>query len=348
MKTKSSNRKGAREGVANARRLSMLDQVLFAATLSPGLSGGHERIEEFNASLLVESSFSEPLTEYAVGFREPDLDAELEFFAPEVPVGRRFEYATADSDEEFLSDNDDDLRAIRADFPEVEYTGNKVDASTKNRGLQITIDLDEVQGRPDWEEYYTQKLIRRLKRNALRRAVALLSAAATNTAKTWDTTAGKDPDQDVITDLITGANARGVKSNRVGYGDTAWAKRALAHRAQDSAGGFASASLTEEALAALLGVDQVLRSNGRYTSAASTKTEIVANLVLMFSASAGMDTEDPSNIKRFVSMGNPEEGGGRFQVYSQRLSAKRHVIAVGHYELLKITSTLGIRKFTVS
>ena len=51
-----------------------------------------------------------------------------------------------------------------------------------------------------------------------------------------------------------------------------------------------------------------------------------------------MDTEDASNIKRFVSNGSPEEGGGRYQVYSARLSAKRHVIAVGTYENIKITT----------
>jgi hypothetical protein len=98
----------------------------------------------------------------------------------------------------------------------------------------------------------------------------------------------------------------------------------------------------------MLGVDSVLFSKSRYTSSATARTQAVGNLVLMFNAASGMDTEDASNIKRFVSNGSPEEGGGRFQVYSARLSAKRHVIAVGHYELIKITSDIGMRKFTVS
>lgn len=334
----------ARESVANA--LARIERESFIPAHTS--KSDHERIEEFNASLITEGSFQEALTDFAVGFREPDLDAELEFFAPEVPVARRFEYATWDNPEEFLSDGDDDERPPRADFKEVEYTGGKVEASTKNRGLQITLDLDLLAGRFNWEEYYTQKLLRRIKRNSLRRAVALLSAAATNTAKTWDTTAGKDPDMDVISDLITAADSSGVKPNRVGYGDTSSSKRQLAHRAQTSAGGFASATMTPAQLAAILGVEEVLFSKARYTSSASAKTQTVANLVLMFFASSGLDTEDASNIKRFVSQGAAEEGGGRFQVYSQRISAKRHVIAVGHYELMKITSTLGIRKFTVS
>jgi hypothetical protein len=265
-----------------------------------------------------------------------------------VNVTPRFEYAVHDNAEAFLSDGDDDERPAKADFKEVEYTEAKVNAATVNRGLQITLDMDKIRGRTDWEEHYTQKLMKRILRNSLRRAKGLLSAAATNTAKTWDTTAGKDPDQDIISELVTAADLVGIKPNRVGYGDTSWAKRGISHRAQNTAGGFASATLTPESLAAILGVDEVLRSNARYTASSSARTQIIANLVLMFNAASGVDTEDASNIKRFWSNGDPEEGGGRFQVYSARISAKRHVIAVGHYELQKITSTLGIRQFTVS
>lgn len=338
------NGRAHRESISNA--LLRIENMNFVPVVS---DGQHERISCFNADLATEAFFSVPLTDFAVGFNEAaDLDAELEFFAPGVEVSQRFEYAVHDNAEAFLSDGDDDERPIRADFKDVEYTETKVNAATVNRGLQITLDMDKIRGRSNWEEHYTQKLLRRIKRNQLRRAVALLSAAATNTAKTWDTTALKDPDQDVISELITGADLSGIKSNRVGYGDTAWSKRGISHRAQNTAGGFASALLTPETLAPVLSVDKVLRSNARYTSSSTARTQILANLVLMFNAQDNMDTEDASNIKRFYSMGAPEEGGGMYQVYSARISAKRHVIAVGHYELQKITSTLGIRKFTVS
>ena len=210
------------------------------------------------------------------------------------------------------------------------------------------MDLDEVDGLTNWEEMYTQKLIRRLKRNSLKRAVALLSAAATNTAKTWDTTAAKDPDQDVLLELIAGADLSGIRPNRVGYGDTSWSKRMLSHRAQNTAGGFASSALTPDVLAGLLQVDAVNVCPSRYTASATARTQIIANLVLMFLAESGVDTEDASNIKRFVTMGSSTQGGGVYQVYAQRVSAKRYVIAVGTYELTKIVSTLGIRQFTIS
>lgn len=340
------NSRSPREELANTiRRLERESYV----PIHTGNSD-HERLEAFNASLITESSYQQALTDYAAGFRDPYVEAELEFWAPEVPVARRFEYGTWDSDEEFLSDGDDDERSPKSDFKEAEYTSGKVEASTKNRGLQITLDMDQLQGRPDWEEYYTQKLLRRIKRNSVRRAIALLVAGATTAgAKSWDTTAGKDPDQDVLTELLAGAGVGGLLPNRVGYGPTAASKRQLAHRAQTSAGGFASAAMNEETLAALLNVDQVLFSKSRYTSAANTKTHAAISTVVMFNAVSGGDTEDPSNIKRFVSMGAPEEGGGKFQVYSQRISAKRHVIAVGHYELIKLVIIgASIRKIVVS
>lgn len=311
-----------------------------------GYDLAHEQVAIANASRFVEANFSQPLTTYAVGWRDPsNIDTELEFFAPRVSVPRRFEYAEAVNAEEFLSETADDLRAIGADFKRVDYAGAKTNAKTDNRGLTMRVDLDQVADKSGWQEMYTGKLLRRLKRGALRRAITLLSTAATNTAKTWDTTAGKDPDQDVMSDLVTAQTASGIRPTRVGYGDTAWSKRILAHRAQTTAGGFASAGLSEAELASFLGVEQVLKSTARYQSGAAAKTEIVSNLVLMFNATSGATDEDSSNIKRFVS---PTESGGDVRVYVQQVSAKLVDITVEHYDVIKITSTLGIRKFTVS
>jgi hypothetical protein len=344
MKKKSFNAFATREALHNSLRR------IEATNYAPAVSDGkHERISMFNADIATESFFSEPLTEYAVGHTDgADLERELEFFAPGVEVSPRFEYAVHDNAEAFLSDGEDDQRPAKADFKEVEYTETKVDAATANRGLQITLDMDKIRGRTDWEEHYTQKLLLRIKRNSLRRAITLLSAAAVNTAKTWDTSAGKDPDMDVIQEAIVAAGLSGIKFNRVGYGDTAWSKRLLSLRAQNNPGGVASSGMSITELAGFLAVEEVLNSNARYTSSASARAEILGNLVLMFNATSGVDTEDASNIKRFFSMGDPEEGGGKYQVYSARISAKRHVIAVGHYEKIAVTSTLGIRKFTVS
>lgn len=346
-------KKSVMNGPAGAgNRLAAMNAAIAAithATYEPELAGAaqHGRFYAANDSLLAEAYFSEGLTNYAAGVSDlADLEREVEFFAPQVQVPRRFDYREYTNKEAFYSNVDEDLRATGADFPQVTYTATEVSGKTINRGLTVAVDLDQVADQNAWRERTVRSLMQRLLRNKLRRAITLLGAAATNTAKTWDTTAGKDPDQDVIGDLLTGSTALGAPLNRVGYGSTAWSKRGLAHRAQSTAGGFASASLTPEALAGLLGVDEVLRSTSVYSAGSATKAEVLANLVLMFHGVSNPDPMgDPSNIKGFWS---PCQGGERMRVYEQQVNSKLYLVTVEHYELLKITSTLGIRKFTVS
>jgi len=302
-----------------------------------------------NASRFSESFMVQDLTTYAVGWRDPNnIEATVDFYAPRVEVGGPyFEYLEAINAEEFFSDGSkEDLRAIGAEYPKIRpYQGANTLGKTEDRGLTAVVDLRTVRGKSNWEQEIVARLMRRCHRNRLRRAVALLSAAATNTGKTWDTTAGKDPDQDVISELVTAATASGVGANRIAYGHTAWAKRSLSHRAQETAGGFASASMTPDQLAGLLGVDRVLVSKERYQSSASAKTEIVGDKVHMFYALDGATTEDGSNIKTFVA---PYEGGGFFRVYVQQISANLVAVTVSYEEKQAITSTLGVRQFTIT
>ncbi len=328
-----------REQLANA--LARIDEFRFEARHTDDFA--HDRITEANASTFDNSHLSEPLTDYAVDWRdESGLDEALEFFAPETPVGQRYEYREWSNADEFEHDADDE-RAIGEDFKTVAQTGRIVQDKLANRGLQIFVDEDEVNGDPNWRERKTGKLLRRIKRNALIRAVNLLSAAATNDNLTWDTSAGKDPDQDIETMLAAAGDGSGMDPNRVGYGRTAWLLRKKAHRAQDTAGGIASAMLSPADVAAHLGVDSVFVAKARYGTAA-TKTRLMGNLVLAFTAHKGLDPEDPSNIKRFFQLLD----GQRYRVYEWRVGPKKFCIAVEHYERTRITSTLGIAKRTIS
>lgn len=334
----------------NAQRRFDAAMAAVAATLGAQYDPAEAppgQVARMNASLITQTSFSEPLTTYATGWRDDGvLEAETLFFAPRVEVGRRFEFAKNINWQAYLSDAQEDLRAIGGDFKAVKYEAEKTFDETENRGLQIIVDLDKERDNPNWEQQAVAKLMRRLRMNKLRRAVGLLTAAATDTAKTWDTTAGKDPDMDVITELVTAADIVGMKPNRVAYGDTAWSKRALAHRAQTSAGGFASAGLTAEALAGILGVSGVLKSDARYSSTTTAKAQVLGQLVTMFTGQQGADTEDPSNVKDFWTP--VENSGGQWGVHSIPWGVKRHIIAVEHYEALRLTSNLAIRTFTVS
>lgn len=312
---------------------------------------GGGRITGYNASLFDQNNFSEELTSYALGYRDPNNIAEtLQFVAPEVESPRKPEIAYFSSAEEFLSDGaSDDLRAIGSDFATVRYDSDKLIKKLQNRGLAIELDEDEIEGVPDWEQKNTAKLLRRLDRNSLRRAIAMLAAGATNTNVTWSTAAGKNPDGDVRAELLDASDDDGIRANRVLYGDTAWDTRVASHEAQDNAGGYAAAGRTPEQVGAFLNVD-VMVSKERYsTSAAATSlNEVVSNKVLMFKAFDDSDLEDPSNIKRLRGNVAARNGGGRVAVHVRQVGDKRWRLAVERYELIYLPATLGLRQFTTA
>lgn len=294
-----------------------------------------------NEERFTATHFSEPLTAYAIGWKDPENIREtLDLIAPPVQVNRRFEFKRAVNAEAFLSETDD-IRAIGAPFKRVEYKGSSVNEKTFNKGLTVRIDRDEMtEGQ---EELEVGRLMNRLARNDLRRAQAAISAAATNTAKTWDTSAGKDPDGDVVSDLETGADSRGIMSNCIVYGENAWIKRLLSLRAQDLAGQSRSSTLTREELRQFFSVDKLIVSKERFQSSATAKSKIVGNLVLMYYSQPTISKDDPSDIKQFWT---PTESG-RTRVFREE-HAKFIDVSVEHYSNIVITGNVGIRQFTIS
>ena len=297
-----------------------------------------------NESSLNSSYFSEPLTTYATGWRDPhDLESLLDFVAPPIQVGRRFEFKKTDNSEAFLSETDD-YRSIGSEFKRVDYKGSSTVAKTINRGLTIRIDLDAVADTPNWRENYTTRLLQRLIRNELRRSIQALSDAAQNTSKTWDTTAGKDPDSDILTEMIAAAASSGLRPNRILFNDVAWNKRLIAHRAQSTAGGYGSAGLTLAELSGFFGIDGIRISRERYQSSASGKSTLAGDIVLLFFGLSEAIVDDATHAKRFWSAC---EGGTKYRVYEQQVSAKSIDLTVEHYSNTVITSTIGVRKITV-
>ena len=90
--------------------------------------------------------------------------------------------------------------------------------------------------------------------------------------------------------------------------------------------------LSPEQVGMFLQVSPIV-SRERFSAAGAGLAEIVGNLVFMFYALAGQDTEDPSNIKRFYSM---TDSGGPWRVYVQQVTSKLVDITVEHYELIKV------------
>jgi hypothetical protein len=287
---------------------------------------------------------SQPLSTFAVGgWDKDDLQSLLDFLAPAVPVPRRFSYFSFDIADAFLRDEGgEDIRAIGADFSKVQGEAKtEHEAKTDNKGLTAAIDADELAADPTLETRTTTRLIQRLLRNEVRRALALIDASSTNTGKTWNSSA--DPDRDVLDELDAGFVASGNRANRVIYGSTAFSKRDKAYRAQNTAGGFASAGMTESQIGAYLACD-VRTANQLYRGAAGSLAAFLAGAVYMFRAQGGLGVEDPSNIKRFVT----NSGGQAIRIFRQQIGPKKIEITAEHYSRIVMTSTLGVRKFTVS
>ena len=302
-----------------------------------------------NDSMFTETTYSEPLTNYTVGWRDPNnIEETVQFFAPAVPVNRRFEWKQAVNAEEFVSETIDDQRAIGADFKRVKYSASDVTDKTINRGLTYIADLDNVTG-ANWQNQKVEKLLRRILRNRLRRAIAAINAASVQQAYTWDTSAGKNPDQDVRVELNNATNISGIRPNRVAYGDAAWLKRLNSYGANNNPAGYLgfTADPFKTVETGLL-VDKIRICKERYQSSNTAKSEILGSNVYCFYAMDGIDVEDPSNIKCFVTPFSEEQGGGLWRVYVQQISSKLVAITVECYEKIVITYAGAIRQLVIS
>jgi len=313
--------------------------------IMPLYNGGNSpqrQICLMNEALLTQDHFSEPLTTYATGWRDPsDIQGLMDFIAPPVEVGRRFEFKQAENAEEFIVDSDD-IRAVGASFKEVTYTANTVNQKTLNKGLTIRIDNDQYTDLTKTQQVLTAKLLRRLYRSEYARCLAILAAAATNNAKTWSS-GTPNPINDIRTAIAAGELISGLPANRLWWARDAWNIQQSAFEASNNPLGYRYANKTPQEIAESLLCDKGMVSNAVYQSSASGKSRLGAGLVFAFYGEDGVDVEDPTHIKRFWS---PTESGP-IRVYSQ-VYAKFVEVTVEHYSLPVATTTLGVEAITVS
>jgi len=289
---------------------------------------------------------NEPLTEYVRGVPDTDgLQAAIDAIAPMVPTGRRFSHLQHNELAAFQDDagDDGDIRMLQGEFRKVSNKGTQTDGATDNKGLMIVLDNDDGGEDAAVQQYHVANLRNRLLRSEVRRAITLIDAAATSSGTpNWGTSATTpDPDADLLTMVDDSQVARGCIANILVLGGTAALRRKLALRRLTSAGGFSTSGLTDAELAQLMGVDQVVTLKAAYQSSASAKTRIAGSVAYAYYAMKGATKDDPSNVKRFVTM----TAGGAFRVYIVPV-LKRTQIVVEHYSRIVITATVGLRKLT--
>ena len=288
------------------------------------------------------ATYSEGLTAFTVGWRDETLEPLLDFIAPPVPVGRRFEFKRADNAEAFYSESDD-VRAIGSEFKRVRYNGESVNEKTLNKGLTMRIDHDEVYG-DDWQERYTRILLQRLLRNELRRAISALEtiAKAPEGKTVWDSSA--NPDADLRAMIAEASDESGVRPNRMIFGEDAWGMRLDSLESQSSSVAFRAGAMTPAELGAKLMLDGCMVVSARYQQTAAAKAKIASNRLFAFCAYDGIAKDEPSNLKRFYT---PTEEGSAFRVYCDE-HAKYTDITVEHYSSIIAASELGVRSLAIS
>lgn len=297
-----------------------------------------------NEERFTASYYSEPLTQYAVGWTDGEnLQELLEYIAPRVPVGRRFEFKSAVNGEAFLSEQDDD-RAIGGEFKRIEYKGSSISSKTLNRGLVYRLDLDEEGAGILTEELIVARILQRLRRNQYRRAVtALIASVTANTNKTW-TTGATTPTEDVGDIMLTAMKDSGIFPNRMLVDWQAWRFRQKGLAPQLTAASIADYRNSPQEWGALLGIDNLKVSRAVYQTAAAAKSLITNAKIFVFAGQDAPSRDDPTNVKRFVT----PVGDGDFRVYRQPVGAKFVDISVEYYDNVIATATVGAQSLTIN
>ena len=327
--------------ISNARDYARVVEMPYDT--GSGLENG--QIYVANDSRFTAGAYNQALTTFAVGgWNNTGLERELMLYtgAP-VMVSKRFSYKVWTNAEALKSDLTDDIRAVGGDFKEVRLGNTEVSTQVANRGLIMVLDKDELAEGVMTENDAVAYLTNRLKLNQIRRASALLIAAAGDQTYTWSSAA--DADANMETQINVAQGVSGMDPNTALYPRSVWTLRRTALRALTTAGGFANAGFTEQELASYLGLDTAARVTATYQSATATKTVVGSNKAILFRRALSGMKMDPSNIKYFWA---PTGGGGPISAFRYEEGAKRVIVGVETNELLAITYSGGIRTLTIS
>lgn len=294
-----------------------------------------------NEARFTASHYNEGLTGLTIGWKDPeDIDGVVSRLFPAIQTPRRFSFRSATNAQAFLSETDD-LRPIGSPFKRIEYSGTMTESKTFNRGLTICIDHDECDDLEAEVALTVGRLQQRLRRNSLRRGLALLDASDVAVgSKTWS--ASTNPDGDLRAMGIASANVTGLYPNVYAIAEAAWHLRLDAYEAAATRTNAGSRSLlTPQQLAQYLGADVVEIVKARYQSSATAKAVALPTLVFAYSAFQGQSKDDPSAVKRFVSAGRAGAGIGIYR----RDEDKYTEISAEHYENIVATGT-GIQSIS--
>lgn len=303
-----------------------------------------------NSTMNYAGSFAETITGYLAGLPSDDETASLEAMCPSYRTNDAFRFQKAD-DEAYLTETDDsDIRARGASFKRIQYKGTQVIDETQQKGLTMRVehkDLAKDGGViiPGWENNYAVELRKRLVRSDKYRFIALLDAAANNTAITFS--AATNPDGLLRAQVGLTRTKSGRFPSHMLIGNASWEGRIDAYEAaaRVNPGSANHADYDEVRLARYLRVRKVLIEEGmKQLVKGGAKTDQLGLINYSYSASDSKIIGDPSNCFRAWS---PVKGGGEWAVSIQEYDVYTD-ITVWHESKIVIPQTTGIEKTTVT
>lgn len=330
-----------------------LDPIfILALTGATSLAGTPElgQITVANSSMNFAGSLAQDVQGYLAGLPSTEDETLLNSLFPALQTNDFFQFAKAD-DEFYLTESDDsDIRAIGSAFKRVQYRGTTVTEATQQKGLTMRVDhkqLPKVNSKivAGWEQRYAAALKNRLIRADIVRGLAVLDAAATNAAKTWDATTNPDGDLRAMAQAVR--TATGMLPTHVVLGSLAQQTRQDAYEAAARANHAMAnhAGYTMEQLAQYLGAGKVVIADGiKQAKKGAAKADVLANIAYAYNATESPIIDDPSNVKRAWS---PVKGGGQWAVAIQEYEVYTD-ITVWQESKIFLPITTGIQKRTIN
>lgn len=286
------------------------------------------------------SQLSTPLTQYTVGWRDPqNIDELLNRLFPAVPnTPLLFEYGVVSAKEGLgMPDEGKEVVASGADAHKIELRMTKVTGSIRRKGFLRAVDHRDVPlYAASWRNDYVDWLMRLLLRVQLRSGLRLLDTGSQKYGASWKAAdCSPDADLEALIDLCE--SLTGIRANKLALPRQVWNARKNVYAARNTPYAGAAVNWTPEQLAAQLGLDEIIIVDARALNSAGVFAPFMANKVYAYFSVAGQLRDDPSHIKRFLS---PVENSasGDWGVFVEE-KATRTEITVQHNTDILSTST---------
>lgn len=222
------------------------------------------------------------LTAIAIGYKNQDVTLIADEVLPRVPVGKEtFSYTRYPVSQAFTFPNT--FVGERSKVPQIELSGEQVDASVKDYGLEHVLtrrDIDDAPAGLDPRERATEMLTNLVLLDREVRAAQLVFNAAnyTNKATLAGTTQWSHASSNPLEALLTALDLPLMRPNILVLGQAVWTKLSVHPKLVSAFNGTSgeNGKITKEWLAGLLEISEVIVGSAQFNQVKPGKTPSLA------------------------------------------------------------------------